>query len=286
MITFSSESASDYFTAPEKVSPLPYPQAIKHNQWPGNGSAHDPIFDAFYASQIQYQREGLYTARLNNKAYQALLKKIGRPVHLITNSQSGQFGWKLADAVPDLIQGLVQIEPGSTPFETWIGPPFTEGYLPPFPPTPYGLTQLPLTYDPPIGQDPSLLKRKRVPSENKALAPCILQAEPVRKLVEIAKVPQLQIVSEASWHAVWDYCSYRYLKHAGCEVEFVPLETRGIHGKGHFSFMEKNNLQSAEEVVLPWLEEVEKIDKGEEVGVEKTARGSLPPIVSSDALRE
>jgi pimeloyl-ACP methyl ester carboxylesterase len=218
--------------------------------------AGDAIFDSFYASQLQYQSNSTYTAILNNAAYIALLHNIGEPVILITHSQSGQFGWQLADTIPELIKGLVQIEPGSTPFETWIGPPFAEGYLPPFPPTPYGLSQLPLQYDPPIGHDPSLLKRQHVPPASPDLAPCILQAEPARKLVNIAKVPQLQIVSEASWHAVWDYCSAKYLKQAGCEVEFVPLESKGIHGNGHFSFMEKNNIEIAERVVLPWLEKV------------------------------
>ena len=115
---------------------------------------------------------------------------------------------------------------------------------------------LPLHYDPPIGDDPSLLKRKIVPAESADLAPCILQAEPARKLVNIAKVPQLQILGEASWHAVWDYCSVKFLVQAGCEVEFVRLERRGLGGNGHFSFLEGNNLQIAERVVLPWLEKL------------------------------
>lgn len=151
----------------------------------------------------------------------------------------------------------MQIEPGTTPFETWTGPPFAEGYAIDFGATPFGLTQVPLRYERPIGDDASLLKRQRVPAEREDLAPCILQAEPVRRLVNIAKVPQLQIVSESSWHAVGDHCAVKYLRQAGCDrVEFVPLATRGIYGNGHFLFMEKNNVQIAEEVVLPWLEGV------------------------------
>lgn len=256
LITFSAESASNYFAAPEKVSPQPYPQAIKHTQWPGTGVTGDPIFDAFYASQVQYQSKSTYTALLNNAAYTTLLQKIGQPVFLITHSQAGLFGWKLADTIPGLVKGMVQLEPGSTPFESWTGPPFTEGYAPSFSPFPYGLTQLPLQYDPPIGEDSSSLKRQHIPPDAPDLAPCILQTEPARKLVNIAKVPQLQIVSEASWHAVCDYCSVKYLKQAGCEVEFVPLERRGIRGNGHFLFMEMNNIEIAERVVLPWLEKV------------------------------
>ena len=256
LITISAQSASNLFTAPEKVYPQPYPQASKHTQWPGTGIAGDAIFDAFYASQMQYQGNATYTALLNNAAYTTLLQDIGEPVFLITHSQAGLFGWQVADTIPELIKGLIQIEPGSTPFQSWIGPPFAEGYLTPFPPVPYGLTQLPLHYDPPIGHDASLLKRQHVPPDAADLAPCILQAEPARKLVNIAKVPQLQIVSEASWHAVWDCCSVKYLRQAGCEVDFVPLGSWGIFGNGHFSFLEMNNVEIAERVVLPWLERV------------------------------
>ena len=116
---------------------------------------------------------------------------------------------------------------------------------------------LPLQYHPPIGLDPSLLKRRTVPAASPDEAPCILQSEPARKLVNIAKVPQLQILGEASWHAVWDYCSVKFLRQAGCEVEFVRLEERGLRGNGHFSFLERNNIRIAEGVVLPWLEKLE-----------------------------
>ena len=95
-----------------------------------------------------------------------------------------------------------------------------------------------------------------MPAESADLAPCILQAEPARKLVNIAQVPQLQILGEASWHAVWDYCSVKFLRQAGCEVEFVRLEGRGLRGNGHFCFLEANNLLIAERVVLPWLEKL------------------------------
>ena len=49
----------------------------------------------------------------------------------------------------------------------------------------------------------------------------------------------------------------KYLKQAGCEVDFVPLETKGIKGNGHFLFMEMNNLEIANKVVLPWLQKLE-----------------------------
>ena len=169
---------------------------------------------------------------------------------LITHSQSGPFGWQLGDTRPNLVKGIVSIEPGSSPFETYTGPPFAPGYLPDFPPIPFGLTAIPLTYD------PTLLHRKHVSAPNANVSPCILQAEPVRKLVNLARIPMLHIVGEASFHAIFEHCSADYLKQAGVDVDYVPLGEVGIHGNGHFSFMEKNNIEIAEKVVLPWLQRV------------------------------
>ena len=65
-------------------------------------------------------------------------------------------------------------------------------------------------------------------------------------------------VGEASFQSVYTHCVAEYLKQAGVGVEFVPLRAAGIHGNGHFMFMEKNNIEIAERVVIPWLARVEK----------------------------
>ena len=61
------------------------------------------------------------------------------------------------------------------------------------------------------------------------------------------------VTSEASYHAVYDHCTVTYLRQAGVEVEYLELGKAGIHGNGHFMFMEENNLRVAEEI-KPWLE--------------------------------
>lgn len=242
------------FTAPETVDPLPYPQAKLHTQWPGTGLPGDPAFDALYASQVQYQADAIMFTKQNRDAYAALLDRIGKPAVLVTHSQAGSFGWQIGDARPDLVAGIVALEPGTNSFETWTGRPFTHGYLTPFPEQPYGVTILPVTYDPPLpNDDPTALERTRVPPPAADLTPCILQAEPARKLVNVARIPVLQIVSEASFQATYSYCVAKYLEQAEVEVEFVNLGEAGIHGNGHFFFMEKNNVQIAEKVVSPWL---------------------------------
>ena len=239
--------------------PLPYPQAAHHTQWPGTGLPGDPTFDAFYASQVQYQSNSTITAKLTNHSYVALADHIATPHILFTHSQAGPFGWQLANERPDLVAGVVAIEPGASPFEAWTGPPYAPGYAAAWPPLPYGLTALPLVYDPPLPDDnPDALARQTHPPAGPNLASCILQAEPARKLPHLAKVPVLQMVGEAGFQAVYSGCVASYLKQAGVDVEFARLEERGLKGNGHFIFMEKNNIEVAEKVVMPFLDRLEK----------------------------
>lgn len=259
LAVFSTTATSSIFTAPEKVIPLPYPQAALHTQWPGTGLPGDPAFDDFFASQVQLQANNTITAKLSNNSYVALADRIATPHILITHSQAGPFGWQLANERPDLLAGLVAIEPGASPFETWTGPPYAPGYAQAWPPLTYGLTVLPLVYDPPLpDDDPDTLEKETLPPAGPNLAPCILQAEPARRLPNLAKVPVLQMVGEASFHAVFSDCVASYLEQAGVDVDFVRLQERGLLGNGHLMFMEKNNIEIAEKVVMPFLERLEK----------------------------
>lgn len=207
---------------------------------------------------MQYQGDSLLAAQSADRAFTALADRIGEPFVLVTHSQAGPFGWQLADARPELVKGIVAIEPGASPFETWTGPPFAPGYAPPWPPLRYGLTLLPLQYNPPLpDDDPAALTRETHRPSGPNRAPYILQAEPARQLPNLAKVKVLQIIGEASFHAVFSDGVAAYLRQAGVDFEFVRLEERGIRGNGHFLFMEKNNIEIAEKVVLPFLQGLE-----------------------------
>lgn len=259
LVVTSATATSSLFTAPEKVLPLPYPQAARHTQWPGTGLPGDPSFDAFFAAQVQLQADQNITARLANASYVALADRIGAPHVVVTHSQAGPFGWQLADERPGLLAGIVAIEPGASPFETWTGPPYAPGYAQAWSPLRFGLTVLPLAYDPPLPEDdPDALARETHPPAGPDLAPCILQAEPARRLPNLAKVPVLQVVGEASFHSVFSGCVAAYLEQAGVDVVFVRLEERGLNGNGHLLFMEKNGIEVAEKVVLPFLQGLEK----------------------------
>lgn len=169
-----------------------------------------------------------------------------QPVILLTHSQAGQFGWILADARPSQVKAIIAIEP--------MGPPFTNAIFPPLTPArPYGLTEIPLTFSPPIQSAADLQTNVVSSSIN---FDCIQQAPPPRKLVNLGNVRVLVVTSEAGYHSVYDACSVEFLRGAGVSVDHVRLENVGIHGNGHMMFMEKNNLQIADEVVMKWLNQV------------------------------
>ncbi|KAM0711694.1 hypothetical protein Q7P35_001061 [Cladosporium inversicolor] len=244
---FSAETYSKQFTAPQNFPS--YPQAVLHTQWPGSGLAGDPVFDALYASQVPVQNNAALQASFNNASYAALLDRIG-PAIVVTHSQGGPFGWKLADVRPNLVKALVALEPEGPPFENFASAPFDPSYIRPAAnrKRPFGLTLLPLAYEPPIGSDASLLTRQNFSAPSANLSSCILQAAPARKLANLSKVPVLFVTAEASYHAVYDYCTVAFLRQGGVGVEFWELGREGVRGNGHFMFMELNGLVVAERV--------------------------------------
>ncbi|CAK4032506.1 Hypothetical predicted protein [Lecanosticta acicola] len=251
---FSTGTVESQFTASQDVRPLPYPQASLHTQWPGTGHVGDPIFDAFYASQVPALSNETLQAELNNASYSALVDKIGEPVIVVTHSQSGPFGWQLADSRPHLIRALVAIEPQGPPFQNWAGPPFAAGFSSTGGSRRFGVTNLPLHYEPSIGGDGSELMTETVLAANANVSACTLQVEPAKKLVNIAQVPILMLTAEASYHRVYDHCTVKYLEQAGVGVDYVQLGDVGIHGNSHFAFLEKNNLEIVDQVVRPWMD--------------------------------
>ena len=149
------------------------------------------------------------------------------------------------DARPDLVKGIVAVEPEGPPFAS-------EGFGPSGPTRVYGVTRLPLRYFPPVYDANRDLKTVLVSPSEPNLSSCTLQAEPPRRLVGLAKVPVVLITGEASYHAPYDYCTVLYLRQAGVEVTFMDLAAMGIKGNAHFLFMEKNNLDIAG-LVARWL---------------------------------
>lgn len=114
--------------------------------------------------------------------------------------------WLIADARPELVRGILSIEPS--------GPPFREAIFSNTSARPYGLTDIPLTYDPPVA--------------------VMLET------------------SEASYHAPYDHCTVEFLKQTGVQAEHLKLADLRLHGNGHLHFMELNNLEIIAGLG-PWL---------------------------------
>jgi pimeloyl-ACP methyl ester carboxylesterase len=241
---------SERFTAPELAKR--YPQATLHTQWPGKGVAGDPTFDQFFASQVEDMSNLTALEELNRNAGAALLDKIG-PAILLTHSQSGPFGWEIADARPNLVKAVVAIEPNGPPFHenSVIGAPewFKDAALGRV----WGITRLPLAYDPPAADPKDLRMARQANADGPDLVRCWLPEAPARQLVNLKRVPMLIVVSEASYHAPYDHCTSKYLTDAGVKHTFTRLPDVGIHGNGHMMMLEKNNLEIAA-LLRRWIE--------------------------------
>jgi pimeloyl-ACP methyl ester carboxylesterase len=243
MVAFSTKDIESLFTATAAYNL--WPQAHLHTQWPGSsGRAGDSVFDAFFATQVQLQSDRLLSEANNAKAYTALMDRIG-PAYLLTHSQSGSYGWRVGDARPGLVKGIIALEPPGPPFENAF--PF-EGRE-----RVWGITDLEVMYEPSAGPNATDLETVTIPAIDVNHTDCILQAQPPKKLKNLSKLPILVVTAEASFHAPYDYCTVEYLTQAGVNVTFLDLPMSGIYGNGHMMFMEKNNVEIATRI-SDWLE--------------------------------
>jgi pimeloyl-ACP methyl ester carboxylesterase len=237
------------FVAPRRFNL--WPQARRHTQWPGSGRPGDAAFDAFYATQFPSLNSYPKQQELNRDAGIALLDRIG-PAIVLVHSQAGAFAWPIADARPRLVKAIVAVEPNGPPvYETdFKGPPdwfFDTGQR-----KTSGLGMAPLAYDPPLKRGEALAFVRQSEPDGPGLVRGWLQAEPARRLPNLARVPILILVAEASYHAAYDHCTAAYLAQAGVPNTFVRLEDIGIRGNGHMMMLEKNSDRIAG-VIEQWL---------------------------------
>lgn len=238
----SAQAIAERFTAPERYKQ--YPQASLHTQWPGAGVPGDPIFDQFFSSQVEDIADVAMIEQLNREAGKPLLEKIG-PAILLTHSQSGPFGWVLANDHPKLVKGILAIEPNGPPlYENAFAPApewFKDGALG----RAWGITRGPLNFQPAAATAADMNLLRQAAADAPGLVRCWVQPEPARQLPNLKGIPILIVASEASYHAPYDHCTARFLTQAGVPNTFVRLESIGIRGNGHMMMLEKNNLEIA-----------------------------------------
>jgi len=233
-------NATRRFTSPETEKA--WPQADRHTQWPGRGMQGDPVFDEFYATQVETIGDELMIEQLNRAAVAKLLDRIG-PAVLLVHSQAGVIGWTAADERPQLVKGILAVEPSGPPIRENVanGSPdyFADGPIT----RPFGVTRGPMTYDPPIKDAAELQLVRQEKADAPDLVRCFQQAAPARRLPHLAGIPILILTSEASYHAPYDHCTAKWLAQAGVANDFIRLTDHGINGNGHMMMLEKNNLQ-------------------------------------------
>ncbi|KAM0193851.1 hypothetical protein ACHAPQ_010662 [Fusarium lateritium] len=232
----ASETVMKFFTSPENYET--YPQAKLHTQWPGTGADGDPVYDQFKKSLIPLTTNFVGQENALRAGGCELLSKLGAKAFLISHSLGSRNPLLLSNDCPEYIAGNINLEAATSPF--WS---YAEG-LGGYAGSPWGLTNTPVTYDPPVS-DPSELESESVGNETLAHRNCYLQVEPARKLPQINKVPYLLLTGEASVHVTYDHCVIDFLKQAGGKPEWIKLANRGIKGNGHFLHVEKNNLKIA-----------------------------------------
>jgi pimeloyl-ACP methyl ester carboxylesterase len=242
---FTAENEEWQFTASEKT--MRWPQAKLHTQWPGDGpgkgQAGDPVFDAFYATQVETVISNEETQRRNQEAGAALLDRIG-PAIVLTHSQSGPFGWLIADARPRLVKAVVAVEPSGPPFEGTINATGKQRA--------WGPTDIAITYDPPVKDPGDIAVEREAKPDGPDLFVCWMQKAPARQFVNLKNIPVMVMAAEASYHQVYDHCTAKYLGQAGVRADYIRLQDKGIHGNGHMVMLEKNNLDIAK-VIDDWI---------------------------------
>jgi pimeloyl-ACP methyl ester carboxylesterase len=228
-----------------------WPQFAKYSAWPSNhpnkGKMGDPVFD--YFAKMEQQSLGGPGADLTVPALVELLDLIGQPSVLILHSGVASYGWVAADRRPKLVKAIVAAEPVAPPLENAerrAEGNYTPGRL-------WGLSSIPITYDPPAKEASELKTVKQDKADGPGLIPCWVQQEPARKLVNLQAIPVLNVAGEASYHRPYAHCVAKWLNQAGVKTTFVGLETVGLFGNGH-QFMVEKISDGIAKYFMGWLE--------------------------------
>lgn len=314
-------------TAPEKVTAtnprIKYPSAKFHDKWPGVSSYYSKRGD-----DINYSQSGLrhndpcvanYCAGLTTlclrkverqclgqNALQELLKHTGK-AFLMGEGTGAMMAWLATDVEPDLVAGVIAIEPVGPPFGSTTRTAasghriFTQNVRMVDGVRIYGLTDIPLSYDPPANfhdghsgphQPLPLDVEERLRPDSKGI--CYLQRnlhedEVIfnhetnqhemsnrvrhRELYNLKKVPQAVVTAHASSHVMYDWMTVSFMVQAGVPVQWIKLDEHQIFGNGHLMFLETNSDDIAR-LLTEWIYNM----------TPETFRGSLQrPIAPPDS---
>ncbi|KAF4975088.1 hypothetical protein FZEAL_8089 [Fusarium zealandicum] len=323
--TITAAFVENELTAPGKrVSehvPPKHERAKLHDKWPGTGQRGDPIFANYCASLTTLYLNKVERQSIAQNALRALLNQIGKSI-LIGEGTGGNMAWLATDVEPDLVAGVIAIEPAGPPFGTanprnqnphrvytqWIQRDESSRI--------YGLTDIPLTYDPPAhhheGYDPPVREPLDIthimrPDRNGA---CFMQrklegggsdemlrhnvcpSNEARQLINLKKVPHALVTAHASSHILFDWATAAFMAQAGVGLNWIRLEDHRIYGNGHLMFLETNSDDVAQ-VLIGWIDSrvTPKALAGEPLDPisppeSRAARDSIEDTIASKAMAE
>lgn len=246
---------------------------------PQTGQAGDACFENYSASLVPLALNKSDRQHLAQTALANLLERTGKAV-IVGEGTGATMAWLDADKKPDLVAGVVAIEPAGPPAGTNSkkGPDGVRrfGSHIRFDPRlrQYGPADIPLTFGPTAtsqGSAPDLSPHTFFGGDSQQLT-CMLQRparEPVkhdpeaprngrlagggpRKLVNLQKMRHAVFTAQASSHSTYDWATTEFLKQAGVDALNVKLEQYDIFGNGHLMFLETNSDEIAS-LVSVWI---------------------------------
>lgn len=195
-----------------------------NRRWVGSADDKDPHIMQFQAGQNSTPTDNAAMHKYWASRGAELLDKIG-PSIIVVHSAGGTFSWLVMNERPKLVKGIVNVEgAGATPFMQGAA---------------YGLSELPLAYDPPV-TDASQLATVDVAAANGNPA-YKMQKDPARKLKNFVGIPVAYVTAERSGRHGAPVTAY--IKQAGGDATDFQLKDKGILGNGHFMMLETNRKQ-------------------------------------------
>jgi pimeloyl-ACP methyl ester carboxylesterase len=225
--------------APQPTYALLAPDLLRaatgpNKKWPGTGTIGDPLLDGLMASQNAPPQDNAMAHRLWATRGAELLDKIG-PAIIQVHSAGGPFGYLVANERPNLVKAIVNVEGGGAPF----------GFG-----GEWGVTDIPLAYDPPVSDPSQFDLREVTPASGPRYK---LQADgKVHKLKNLQGIPIVYVSAEKSGRS--GVAHVAFLKQAGCDADDLPLKDKGILGNGHFMMLESNR-KEVFDVIQGWVEQ-------------------------------
>ena len=203
-------------------------------RWSGTAEVGDPALDRFLAGEVGFVQRDLATVHTWwARAAEQLLDRIG-PAIIQMHTNGGAFAWIAADRRPGLVKGIVWtvLALPDTPFADRL---------------PWGLTAIPVAYDPPAADVRDLQVVRITPPAGSGRPPYRLQGNPPRRLRNLQNVPVLLVSGEYDGRAQVPAVA-EYFQQAGVRAEQLRLQDRGIRGNGAMLMMETNRREVYAEI--------------------------------------